>query len=640
MNPTQKQALIPSVALLLTLVVYAGIAWPALTGPFVFDDFPNLQNLELLGNDVPANLGHYLASFIGNPGRPIAALSFLINDSAWPSDPFGFKYTNLMIHLLNGVLLFGLLRQLAKTNPALPQSAFWPLLAMAAWLFHPLQLSAQMLVVQRMTLLSATFCLIGLWGYIALLQRAKSTLDAFTALSVLGFCTVLALLSKENGALLPLFAWVMNVTLLHQCLESKTRSMQQLLQIGCIAPAILVLSMILYMGIQSEGFANREFDSLDRLMTQMHVLADYLRHILMPRLSGSGIYFDDYPITRSWTNPISTLLLAICFLASLMLAIAKRHRNPILSFGILWFFVGHAMESTILNLELFFEHRNYLPLLGPVLVISVWAFQFKIRQSLGVILLLLWSALLATITALQSPVWGNAELMATLWAKERPHSLRATQELAKHYYDTGNKQKALDGMLEAYDRGIRQPDLPMAALLIKCWNPETRVDRDLYKESLESIPSSNHSNSVLVSLLLLRQAAQSTTCPKLIDEDRWDRLSQELLKNPKFFMVSEANIRIERAKLFIHKRNLDQTMNELEKAYKVAPSVELTQKIAEVLLSAGLTDDAKNWLEEGLSLRKPTLKEWLYDEKKKSRDLLEMIRKFEDKKHNPDQMKE
>lgn len=623
----RKNALISSAVLLLILLAYAWLAWSALSGPFVFDDFPNLQNLELLGNDVSGNLGRYLASFIGSPGRPISALSFLINDNTWPSDPFSFKYTNLMIHLLNGVLLFGLLRQLAKACPILPQSSFWPLMAMAAWLFHPLQLSAQMLVVQRMTLLSATFCFVGLWGYIVLLQRAKSVLSAFAALSILGSCTILAFLSKENGALLPLFAWVLNATLLRELLAGKPLPIRRFIQWSCILPSLALFAAVLYMATRPGTFLSREFDMAERLMTQMHVLADYLRHILMPRLSGSGIYFDDYPVTRSWTQPISTVLLALGFIASVAVAITKRHRMPVLSFGILWFFAGHALESSILDLELYFEHRNYLPLLGPVLILSAWAFSSRIRQRLSIALYSLWLLLLGIITGLQAPAWGNAELMAELWTKENPLSLRSAQTLAKHRYDAGLRQEALDGLIQAYDRGVQGADLPMAGLLVKCWNPSVHTDRDLYQESRRAVASSSYSNSVLASLLLLRQATQENACDGLIDQNRWVGLTDVLLANRKFRESAEQNIRVERAKLRIHARDLGSTMAELERAYAVGPSVELTQKIAEVLLSAGLIDEAEQWLEKGLELKQPFFDTLMYDPKDQSRKLLELIRK-------------
>jgi tetratricopeptide (TPR) repeat protein len=627
MNELSSKNKIIATGLVVLLALYFCLVQSALSGPFVFDDFPNLENLQILNNGLNSHsLGRYLAAFTGSPGRPIAALSFLINDYAWPSNPYGFKYTNVLIHLLNGVLLFGLLRQLAKAAPEImPQSPLWPLLTSAAWLFHPLQLSAQMLVVQRMTLLSASFCLIGLWAYTALLMRAKNAPGVFMAIAALGACTILAFLCKENGALLPLLTWVLNATLLHDVLAGKSKLMQRLTRAACIIPSAMLFAAIAYMATRPGTFESREFGLMERLMTQTHVLADYVRHILIPRLSGSGIYFDDFPVYRTWTQPISTLLLAAGIIAGLVLAIVKGRTFPILGFAILWFFAGHAMESSILDLELYFEHRNYLPLLGPVVALSAWAFSYGPRRTLGIGLFSLWLALLMAITALQAPVWGNARLLTTLWAKERPMSLRATQELAKFQYDQGQVQAAADTLMDGYHRGIAYADLPMTSLLAQCWRPEIHSAVDLYQESLRSIRSSPYSNSVLKSLLLLRQAAQEDVCPKTITTKQWLAMSDALLANPKFLKIAESHIRIERAKLYTHERNLDLTMNELERAYAVAPTVELSQKIAETLLSAGLVDDAEVWLKKGLQLKQPYFDRLMNDPTQHSRQILQQI---------------
>jgi len=93
---------------------------PGVTGPFIFDDFPNLQNLREVGDHFTReSIGRYLAAWQGNPGRPLAALSFLIEDHAWPSDPESFKRNNLLWHLLVGLGIFALTRRLVRSmaNP-------------------------------------------------------------------------------------------------------------------------------------------------------------------------------------------------------------------------------------------------------------------------------------------------------------------------------------------------------------------------------------------------------------------------------------------------------------------------------------------------------------------------------------------
>ena len=68
-------------------------------------------------------------------------------------------------------------------------------------------------------------------------------------------------------------------------------------------------------------------------------------------------------------------------------------------------------------------------------------------------------------------------------------------------------------------------------------------------------------------------------------------------------------------------------MSEYERAYAVGPSVELTQKIAEVLLSAGLVDEAEAWLKKGLKLKQPLFDTWMFDPKDRSRQWLRAIEK-------------
>lgn len=626
MNTDLRQTLLPLTALMLIFGCYTLLAWPALSGPFIFDDFPNLQNIAILNDGITfEKVREYLASFLDSPGRPLAALSFLLNATHWPTEPYSFKVTNLIIHLINGGLLYGLLRKWQRAAGDLPRHMAWPLLAVAIWLFHPLQLSAQMLVVQRMTLLSASFCLIGLWAYTGLLMRAKTTCDAFIALTALGACTILAFLCKENGALLPLLALVANATILRPLIEQQTTGARRLLAAGCILPAAVLMAGMVHVAMQPNAFTHRDFGLYERLLTQLHVLGDYIRHILLPRLSGSGLYFDDYPITRALFDHTSTALLAIGMFAAALFALLQRRRRPLLSFGILWFFAGHAMESTLLPLELYFEHRNYLPLLAFAMVFSAIPFRLQGRASIGFGLLGLWLALLVLITGLQAPVWGNSQRLVHTWASEKPYSLRATQELARYHYDAGNPQEAVDVLASAYARGIPYADLPLSMLLAKCWQPHVKLPFQAYIKSLEALHSSPFSTSTLTSLKHLRQSAQNGQCPDTIDGAQWLELSDVMLAQPKYRALAAGNIHIERANYFIAKRDLNGTMREFEAAYAAAPSVPLSLRIAEVLISAGLLDDAEAWITKGMSAPQPLFDRLMYDQTVKSRRLLAIL---------------
>src|ERR1051325_8574616 len=93
-----KQLAFVAIALLATALAY----WPALRGPFLFDDLRNLPLLARAGGivDWPTFALWTFGGTAGGFGRPLAMATFLLNDVGWPSDPWSFKYTNLMLHLL------------------------------------------------------------------------------------------------------------------------------------------------------------------------------------------------------------------------------------------------------------------------------------------------------------------------------------------------------------------------------------------------------------------------------------------------------------------------------------------------------------------------------------------------------------
>ncbi len=59
--------------------------------------------------------------------------------------------------------------------------------------------------------------------------------------------------------------------------------------------------------------------------------------------------------TAIWSIPLVVFIVTL-----LVTGFAVRRRAPVLSLGILWFFAGQVLESTVLPLEIAFEHRNYL----------------------------------------------------------------------------------------------------------------------------------------------------------------------------------------------------------------------------------------------------------------------------------------
>src|SRR5687768_1492873 len=143
--------------LLIVLAASAALFACGLPGGFLLDDFGNLSNLgQVREGSIYGAI--YLTEGVGSPGRPLSYLSFFLQSGSWPDNPLAFKLVNIALHVANGALIYAVVaRTLALVGRA--DAAVLGVLAAAAWLVHPIQVSTVLYVVQRMTELAAFFCL-------------------------------------------------------------------------------------------------------------------------------------------------------------------------------------------------------------------------------------------------------------------------------------------------------------------------------------------------------------------------------------------------------------------------------------------------------------------------------------------------
>ena len=291
---------IPGLLVLGLVILPLFTLWPGLSGPFLFDDEPNLNALQLIQGEVRQDtLENYLAEKSAGPtGRPLSLLSFLLNDVYWPSEPSSFKYTNLLIHILNGLLLAWLVLAIVRqwAGKLDQRHVMISLLVAAFWVLNPYQLSSVMYVVQRMAQLSALCVLSGLLLYISGRRfLASGDVGKGYGLVWLGYLVGagVGVLSKENAALffllVPLFEW-----LLFPVAESgKERPLLLKATLGLPALAmILVLGSYFFSTHAYDWF--RDFTLSERLMSQGRALGYYLWRYLIPGVGYVGLYVDGF----------------------------------------------------------------------------------------------------------------------------------------------------------------------------------------------------------------------------------------------------------------------------------------------------------------------------------------------------------
>ena len=410
--------------LLLTAFLY----WPALHGPFVFDDFAP-TNLPALGDYSgvrdSSTLKLYLAQAHAGPtGRPIAMLSFLLNANDWPADPFSFKLTNLLLHLVNGARLYLVLQRLLRLREEERTATLIALVAAAWWLIHPMFVSTVLYVVQRMAMLPVTFTLLGFLTYLHGRGLLPSLRGYIWMTAGAGIATGLATLSKENGALLPLLLLITELIWCRPNTEIQPDRRWLALVLGLPAAAVVVYLLLRIPGAES-AYAIRPFTLEERLLTEARILCEYLWHIFFPRLHGSGLFHDGYPLSKGLLTPPTTVVALLVIAALLSSAWSLRRRFPLYSLAVFFFFAGHLVESTVIPLELYYEHRNYLPALVLFLPAAAAMVHFCQVRRVYTLLPLTLLALLTGITFQRVQTWKDEPTLLMTWAVENPTSVRA-----------------------------------------------------------------------------------------------------------------------------------------------------------------------------------------------------------------------
>ncbi|MBF0295353.1 MAG: hypothetical protein HQL96_09210 [Magnetococcales bacterium] len=422
----------------------AFLYWPGLNGPYLLDDLMHLPHLEQI-HDAPS-LDRFLAVINGiDPARfsrPLTMTTFAAQYQDWPHHPWMFKYVNLAIHLINGCLLclvFMKLGRLRQDEPNLARKI--ALSASCIWLIHPLNISTTLYIIQRGTQFSTLFILLSILGYLhgrqLLLDAGRSRLNGYLWLSgSVALGGVLATLGKENGSLLTLFILVLEGTLLRRI--PRPVGWRAWSGLFLLAPLLLLLALI---GIDYKVHIETptidyKFTLTERILSNFVVLSDYLRQIALPSLARLGLMHDDYPVSHGVLDPVHTLPAMLLILGLIGSALLWRKNRPVWAFGVLWYFAGHTLESTVLPLHLYFEHRNYLPAMG-LWYAAVNSF-FRLWDKREAIRLrpfltvcgAFYCLLLGFLTRSESTLWGNGEQLALIWSQNHPTSRWAQGQLA------------------------------------------------------------------------------------------------------------------------------------------------------------------------------------------------------------------
>ena len=485
--------------LLVTWLVYL----PGLDSLYLFDDSPNLAALaQIQGASLfsPDFWEFVLAGEAGPTGRPVSLFTFALQATAWPDNPAAIKTVNLFIHSLSAVLVYLVSFRLAfHLQGEHRRSCLVAISVALVWALHPVQTSTVLYAVQRMALLSNFFILLGICLHLHIRLRtfANPYHELFLLTLSLTVTGLLALFSKENAPSLVFYLLVLEYTLLRNVPVNVVLKRWRYLFLWLPAVVMLLLPLLLLEYLQ-EGFAvNFQYTMLDRLLTQTRVLWIYLGSLFLPATAAIGI-FHEVPVSVSLVSPPTTLLASLAWAALLGLVLYRPGRHGIWLFSLLWFWSGHVVESTVLALELFFHHRNYLAFFGFIFALIYalycWLPATFLRGNLRVAVAGLYLVLLAINTLRISSLWSQPLQLAERWYEAEPATVRNAEfyamELAK--YGNDGEQLAAAVLEQAVADNPDNFHVLLNLATLGCVNPGIRgPDEDILLNQAQNLSVAN-----------------------------------------------------------------------------------------------------------------------------------------------------
>ncbi|PPU66640.1 hypothetical protein XcodCFBP4690_00345 [Xanthomonas codiaei] len=365
-----QRSLNPIFLLLGASLLTAALYWPGLDGPFLMDDQQHLMLVQSWHQgqiglwDMAAGNGNWLFH------RSLAMASLALNVAIGGDSSTSLKVGNLLGHVFCAWIAYALFRRLLARDRNLSGRAdLVAALICALWLLHPINVSTVLYVVQRMSEIAAILPLLGVALYAFVRERMlagqMSATKALTLLFVgIPLLTLLGIQGKQSAVVLVGLCLVIELGWFQE--PHHWPWVLKSFYLAFIAVPLLALPLALYFYWPPLEAAMLEWGMTptERLLTEPRVLWQYLRMLVAPYSPAMGIYNDDIVISSGLLTPASTLLSIAGLVLVSVFAWCVRKRLPATFVGWFWFLAAHSVEASIVPIELYYEHRNYLPQFG------------------------------------------------------------------------------------------------------------------------------------------------------------------------------------------------------------------------------------------------------------------------------------
>ncbi len=507
MSTPHKTAL-PALILLIAAIVLGILSIPALNGPLVLDS-NKLYALEGVVTEHGNSAVFHTPGFGVGFERIISMFSFLLNIQGNGSlSPSQLKLTNIAIHITCGFFAFLSIQSLLRQSSYREKATTLALITGLLWLLSPINFNTSIYTIQRMTQLSALFALVGLFLY------SKGRLSTHGGLrltyigAALAICAPLAALSKENGILLLAFLFLAELYFLNT--SRPLFKDWQLVLAGSLG-AIAAVFALVYFFPGTVNYDHRDFTLAERLLSQPRALIDYAQGIIFPYGSDIGLFTDDFVKSASLFKPIATIVSLLALTAiSIFCVVGRRTPAKLAAYGLAFFLIGHAVESTFISLELYFPHRNYLPSLG-VYLAAAWVIVYCLpSRNWSIVMMVIILTYFSAITYARSLTWSSRENIISTSVYYHPNSPRALSS----YAQLALEQKDYKIAFAAINKAISHSNTlnrHIQRLYILCEAGAT-INNNEYErlKSAESLGVSNELAQALTNTLSLYKAGGCT----------------------------------------------------------------------------------------------------------------------------------
>lgn len=500
MNGVSAKSTLNNVLFVSILAIFATFFyWPALHGWFIFDDFPNLENLQYLKGafDLDKVRDFVFGGISSKLGRPLSLVTFVPQSEYWFVSAFPFKLVNLFIHVINGFLVYLISLHLFSMKKIVVGSISSSMLAGLVafiWVFHPLNVSSVAYIIQRMALLSGFFILLSIYLYlkmhahlVLLNTQSDNTgpgyrgnyflrlLDIKIMLFavVLGGLILLGVLSKENAALTCLGFLALSVTLLQTGQRISNFNFWVI-----YVPIImgLIVFIILFESYILNGYRSRDFTLHERLLTEARILFSYITTYFLPLSSRLPFFNDHIVISTSLLAPLTTFFSLVAWGVIVIISMIYRRKLVWFSFAVFWYLGFHFLESGLFALELYYEHRNYIPIVG-ITIASValsaillnWLKRLRLNYGAAGLraVIVIWFMFILYTGYSQSKLWGQPLNQASYWFDLNPKSLRSADHLGNSYLNAGFYEQA-DAIFDRMSEISEHPVGGLHKLYLSC----------------------------------------------------------------------------------------------------------------------------------------------------------------------------